>query len=586
MKALVFKGLAIALPVVVLLCIEVALRLAGVGDFRRAPFQPIPAQESAVALDPDYGQMFFKGFQPGVAFDPLDAEKSGEALRILALGGSTTAGFPYSWYYSFPARLEDQLAIALPGRHVEVANLGMTATNSFTLWALSEPVAAQQPDAVLIYSGHNEYYGAYGPAGTQGWTGTSVGLKRFLIGASTWGLVTGLSGLVAEEPSSERRTMMARVVRDASVELGGDVYAAGLAQYEANLRDALRQLERAHIPVFLATLTSNLAGQAPLGDEPDALAAYERGLRQLAAGDTAAARIDVLAAKEGDGLRFRAPEALNAVIRQLADEFSNVTLVDVQAAFQAASPGGLEGATLFTDHLHPNARGYALMADAFASAMHETLPDLRGVSPASPAPSEVDPVEAGLAHLQLAVLMNGYPFRKDRTPDEAETIARAQADSLAQTGRVPDALAVQVVLEGMPLPNALNAAIQDARAVPDTLSTLQLYDALLHWQPFNDELMETAVSYAIQAPTYDAETARLARYAALHSDGPFSLNALAAIALRQRDVERADALLAAVEQIAPESPEMLFNRARLLVMQGDTLAARSYFERYQAVAQP
>lgn len=583
-KELVFRGLAIGLPLALILLIEGALRLAGVGEVRRAPFQPIPDRETSVALAPEFGSMFFKAFQPGVAFDPLDAEKSQGAFRIVALGGSTTAGFPYSWYYGFPAHLEDRLAASLPGRRVEVANLGMTATNSFTLWTLAEPVADLQPDAVVIYAGHNEYYGAYGPAGTQGWTGTSITAKRFVIGASRWGLVAGLSGLMAgdDEPAGERRTMMARVVRDASVELAGDVYAAGLAQYEANLRDALRTFERARIPVFLATLTSNLADQAPLGDEADALAAYERGLEQLAAGDTLAAREDFLAAKEADGLRFRAPEALNAIVRQLAQEFSNVTLVDVHETFRAASPGGLEGASLFTDHLHPNAQGYALMADAFASSMRETLPVLRDAPDPGPSPSEVDPVEAGLAHLQLAVLMNGYPFRKDRTPDEAEAIARAQADSLAQTGRVPDALAVQVTLEGLPLPNALNTAVQDARSQPDTLRALQLYDALLHWQPFNTGLMETAVGYAIQNPAYDLQTARLARYSANHADGPFSLNALAAVALRQRDATRAEALLQAVEQMAPDSPEMLFNRARLLVMQGDTLAARGYFERYQA----
>ncbi len=194
-KAVVFRVVAVVLPVAVLLLIEASLRFLGVGEARRAPFQPLAGHPSYVALDPDYGTLFFRDFRPGVAFDPFVAEKPPSTLRIVALGGSTTAGFPYHGYYGFPARLEDRLAAALPGTAVEVVNAGMTATNSYTLQALAGPVVAQRPDAVVIYAGQNEYYGAYGTAGTQGWTGTSVALKRFLIGASQWAIVAGLDAL-------------------------------------------------------------------------------------------------------------------------------------------------------------------------------------------------------------------------------------------------------------------------------------------------------------------------------------------------------------------------------------------------------
>ncbi len=579
-----FAALAVALPFVVVLLLEGALRLAGVGAERRHPFVPISGHETSVALAPEFGAMFFRGFKPGVAFDPLGAQKDPGTLRVVALGGSTTAGFPYHWYYGFPARLEDRLAAQLPGRRVEVANLGMTATNSYTLWALTPSVVEQQPDAVVIYAGHNEFYGAYGTGGTQGWTGTSIALKRLLIGASRWALVASMlpSG-EDDESAGDRRTMMARVVRNAAIDAGGEAYRAGVAQYEANLRAALRRFEAAGIPVYLGTLTSNLADQPPLGDEPEAQAAFDRGQRLLAAGDTASARSAFLEAKEADGLRFRAPEAINEVIHRLAAEFENVTLVDVQGRFRAASLGGLEGTSLFSDHLHPNAAGYALMGDAFAEAMRPALPALRDAPRAPPADAALDPVEAAHAHLQLAVLTNGYPFRKDRTPAQAEALALAQADSMAQTGRVADALAIRVTRGDLPMMNALDEAVDRFRAEGDTLAALRAYSALLYWQPFNEPLMERAVGYAIQNPAYDAQTAGLARYAAIHTASPFSLNALAAVALRQGDVAAAEALLAAVEQTDPRSPEMLFNKARLLVMQGDTLGARDYFGRYQGV---
>ena len=585
-KAIAFRLAAVALPIAVVLLLEAVLRLAGVEEVRRKPFQPVPGRADHTALSPDYGGMFFRGFRPGVAFDPFAAEKAPGTLRIFALGGSTTAAFPYHWYYGFPARLEDRLAAASPGRRIEVANLGMTATNSFTIRDLAPAVAAQQPDAVVIYAGHNEFYGAYGTASTQGWAGTSVLLKRLLIGASKWALVAGIGQLLEGDgpAAGERRTMMARVVRESSIAADSDAYRAGVAQFESNLRSALHRFERAGIPVYLGTLTSNLAGQPPLGDEPAAQAAYELGRRRLAAGDSATAREAFLLAKEADGLRFRAPEDVNAAIRRLAVEFPNVVLVDVQDRFRVESPGGVEGAALFADHLHPNARGYAVLADAYAEVMRSTLPALDRSMAYGPAPSDIDPIEMRYADMQIAILTSGYPFRKDRTPAQAEAAARAKADSMAQSNYYADQLAAKLILDGLPMAKVLHEAVQSARENADTLSALRLYGALLHWQPFNDALMERAVGFAVANPAYDAETAALARYAAIHSGSAFSLNALAAVALRRGDLDHAEALLEEVEHLDQRSPEMLFNRARLLVMQGDTAAARAYFERYRAVA--
>ena len=562
------------------------MRLAGVGGARREPFQPVPGRADHVALDPAFGAMFFRGFRPGVAFDPLAADKPATGLRVVALGGSTTAGFPYSFPYGFPARLADRLEAALPGQPVEVANLGMTATNSFTVWALADAVARQRPDAVVIYSGQNEFYGAYGTAGTQGLTGTSVPLKRFVIGASRTALVTGLTGLFSgsAEPVGETRTMMAQVIGNAAVAPESDAFRAAVAQYEANLRSAIGRFERAHIPVYLATLTSNLAGQAPLGDEPAAQATFDRGQALLAHGDTAAARTAFLEAKEADGLRFRAPEAINDAIRRLAAEFPNVTLVDVQQRFRDASPGGLEAPDLFTDHLHPTARGYALMADAFSDAMRRTLPALRASLDPGPSPFGLDSLEAGAARLQILALTSGPPFRKDRTPEQAAATARAAAAQMVASGRPAAVLAARTTVDGMPMAVALDAAVRAARAAADTTQVLGLYAALLHWQPFNDDLMAAAVGYAAQNPAYDTQTMPLARFASVHGGRLFGLNTLAALSLRGGDVGRADALLTAAEALDARSPEMLFNRARYLVMRQDTAAARTYFERYQAVS--
>jgi len=68
----------------------------------------------------------------------------------------------------------------------------------------------------------------------------------------------------------------------------------------------------------------------------------------------------------------RASDLQNAFIRRLTARYG-IPLADEAALFRARSPHGLMGTNLFADGQHPNAEGYALMADAFAEAAARRL---------------------------------------------------------------------------------------------------------------------------------------------------------------------------------------------------------------------
>src|SRR5207248_1216245 len=62
-----------------------------------------------------------------------------------------------------PSRmLEQRLQATFPGRSVEVVNTALTAVSSYVLLDQAREIVALHPDAVLIYAGHNEYYGVLG----------------------------------------------------------------------------------------------------------------------------------------------------------------------------------------------------------------------------------------------------------------------------------------------------------------------------------------------------------------------------------------------------------------------------------------
>ena len=89
--------------------------------------------------------------------------------------------FPYNFYYSFAEQLEQRLLLNTEGVHVEVINLGMTAVNSYVIRDLSQRVMEYEPDAVIIYAGHNEYYGSFGAASTQFGFVNNIYLKRIIL---------------------------------------------------------------------------------------------------------------------------------------------------------------------------------------------------------------------------------------------------------------------------------------------------------------------------------------------------------------------------------------------------------------------
>ena len=77
---------------------------------------------------------------------------------------------------SFSRYIRRRLELVYPGTHIEVVNISMTGVNSYTLLDLVPGVLKQKPDLILIYAGHNEFYGALGVGSLE-----SFGPSRTLV---------------------------------------------------------------------------------------------------------------------------------------------------------------------------------------------------------------------------------------------------------------------------------------------------------------------------------------------------------------------------------------------------------------------
>ena len=377
-----FLGVTLAFPLLLLVGIELALRVAnpdgGLPLFVRAP----AGNGDYLIANASVGKRWFAGIDhpPTPAHEVFAREKPNRAFRVFVLGESAAAGFPYPRNAEFSRLLRDVLRDVLPGDSVEVINLAIAATNSFAVLDMAKEVAAQHPDAVLIYAGHNEYYGALGAASRVTVPGgvTAVRLYlRLLRLRSVLALRNGIARVMSrgkeQNGDPEAASLMEILARDRQIPLGGSRYEVGAHQFESNLDATCRLFKREGIPVFVGSLASNLKDQPPFAASANATrgsadSVFAAARTAFAAGDSVRADSLFTRARDLDVVRFRAPSEFNRIIRRVTASIGAI-YVPVAEAFAAGSPGGVPGSNIFLEHVHPTSAGQALIGRVFFESL-------------------------------------------------------------------------------------------------------------------------------------------------------------------------------------------------------------------------
>lgn len=464
----IFSVLMFSLPILFFVLLELGLRLFGVGESLPL-FVPITGFDEYLQPSEDVAKRYFppNSVIPGIPFDSFKKQKDPSSTRIFVQGGSTAAGFPFYFGGSFADMLEQRLQQSAPNGTIEVINTAMAAVNSYTLLDFVDEIIAQDPDLVVIYAGHNEYYGALGVGSTFS-LGRSPVLVRTLLRLQKFRTVQALRWILSKVASIGKRpvsegassTLMSQVVGEQSIPLDSDLYKAGLEQFRSNLRLLLDKYSDAGVPVYIGTVASNLrdhkpfistlsAGtdrerfnsladrmraadrrQVPVDDllsmadsliALDPLAAdpyYAKGRMLLAAGDEATALEAFTEARDRDQLRFRAPTAINNIIREEAAR-AGALVVETEQRLADHSKNGIIGSELMTEHLHPNVEGYFQLASAYYDklASDETIDDWTTTITDSLARAEllVTPVDSLVGVLRIKQLTSSWPFQPEGT---------------------------------------------------------------------------------------------------------------------------------------------------------------------------
>ncbi len=337
--------------------------------------------------------------------------KPAQICRVFLIGESTVQGFPFPPNLCAAAFLEKYLQARTPSKRVEVINCGITAVASYPLRSVMAEAVKLQPDLMVIYAGHNEYFGAFGVASAQG-----VGSRPWQMGLSHFGRTTAVFQAVylaldrmrqkapaAPGPDADPG-LMSRMAAVEQIAPGGTLRRRAEASLESNISAMLAMARKAGVPVMLCSLTANERDLPPVRsiepENPEWRALHKSAMDSFSSGPQTAQRLLLRAlemepdhagthfylartlelegrtsealrhfrmARDLDAMPWRATSRFNALLKRCADRHG-VPFCDVDAVFHEEA-GGAPGWDLFADHLHPSLRGQALLARAILDAV-------------------------------------------------------------------------------------------------------------------------------------------------------------------------------------------------------------------------
>src|SRR3984957_12308696 len=270
-----FRIIAILLPFLLLGLLELSLRLFHYG-YDTSLFIEAPGNKDYLIFNPDASRRYFTDQLNATSGnrEPFRKVKEAGTLRIFVLGESTTIGYPYFHNGSFHRWLQYRLMRSFPDKKLEIVNISLTAVNSYTVLGFAREVVNYEPDAILIYTGHNEYYGALGVGSTNrlgsspALINTLLWLRQFRVVQLLTQVYSKIAHLFSAGPTKAGKTRMELMVGDQQIGYGSPLFDLGLRQFKTNMGKTLELFHRQGIPVFLSNVVSNLRDQQPFVSLP------------------------------------------------------------------------------------------------------------------------------------------------------------------------------------------------------------------------------------------------------------------------------------------------------------------------------
>ncbi len=327
--------------------------------------------------------------------------------RIAILGGSSAVGEPYRPWLGVAQIVAWKLQQFLPGRRV-VCEIVAFLGDSLDKQHLKLAAIERKPDAVIIYSGHNEFAARFGEEHSAGFEEEPRGwLWRQAYNAALFSPFRRLCHEVINRNRIDTPPLSGHHHFIDPPICSGWESAEILADFSRRLETIVSYCEEiGALPILIvppanearyepsrSTLPSSVPAdererlarefQAARGDETRDPAASAAGYESILArhpgfaeahfrlagllerkGRYNEAASHYLTALDQDGLPIRCPAPFRAAYAAVASRHPRAILIDGRHELRAVSPQGLLGDEMIQDTHHPTLRGYVTLAGA------------------------------------------------------------------------------------------------------------------------------------------------------------------------------------------------------------------------------
>ncbi len=326
--------------------------------------------------------------------------KPADILRGIVIGGSAAEGFPYYSNHSFSKILEVALNEIKRYKKVEVINLGFSAMSSYYEMDVSKKLLKYNPDFIVIYSGHNEYYGTI--SATTGGNHFTKKIYLLLKELRIFQLIFEVLGQ-SKWKEIKSRTMMAEQFNNRIIPKNEKLDLKVAEIYVKNIKEIVDFFTRRDVNVILVEPVCNILSMPPFKGENDPfisnkiLSLYKligKGDKKLFESElenlisfTNNANIryicalynmiykrdksisNFIHAKDLDIVPFRERSTLHEELRKFSFSYrKNQKFYFVNLPDRILTNFGINGFgnDLFIDHLHFNFKGHVVMASVLA----------------------------------------------------------------------------------------------------------------------------------------------------------------------------------------------------------------------------
>lgn len=568
-KKALFYTITFSIPLLFFLIIELVLRSVNYMGNTDLFINPNIPTDEYLMPNPNFAARYFFYTRtiPNPSTDVFLKKKPENTYRVFAMGGSSAAGYPYGFNGTYSRIVKDVLQDAMPDTNVEVINVGISAISSYTLYDQVDEILDQDPDAILIYAGHNEFYGALGVGSNEN-LGGFPGFVRFYLKLQNFKTFMFLRTIIvdsgkwfatkfSDKELNQSATLMERIVASRSIELNGPKHELAMIQFESNLNAIIPKFQDKDIPVYIGSVVSNLKDHPPFvsipdGNLPPAQQIFDEAKKDYTSENYTSALEKFTYAKDLDGLKFRAPSEINEIIKRATQENELVEYVNVYENFEEFSADGIIGFDLMLEHLHPNQEGYFLMGKAFSESILDNL----DLTPQKDLGSYKERMyfseyDHRVAWHRVQTLKEGFPFVKGVKPIPYFRNYKPlnKADSLAfetvHSNKNWDESKVEL------------ATFYQSKGLYE--NAIYEYRGLIRNQPWNDSPYIFAARIYLSQNDFANAAPLLQNAYEINPNDAFVSKMLGSIELQKGNPNKGIEFLEASRRINPKDPQMLYN---------------------------